>query len=105
MPKAILDLKLSGIRMGIRDIQQKKELLDNYIENEGGFIGGGSANKIGTTDMTAVSEHAVIVGGKNNVIGTAITNVTCSNSAILGGEGNITFKDDIIPNVISDDED
>jgi hypothetical protein len=24
---------------------------------------------------------------------------------ILGGEGNITFKDDIIPNVISDDED
>ena len=24
---------------------------------------------------------------------------------ILGGEGNITFKDDIIPNVVSDDED
>ncbi len=24
---------------------------------------------------------------------------------ILGGEGSITFKDDIIPNVISDDED
>ncbi len=34
MPEAIIDLKLNGIRMGIRDMQQKKELLDDYIENE-----------------------------------------------------------------------